>query len=155
MKKIDIKTGHLDNEYILKLLEEHLQDMHSTSPPQSVHALDISGLQTPDVTFWSAWEGEKLLGCVALKELEHDHAEIKSMRTVTHLRNKGTAALLMTHLLAVAKERGYARLSLETGSMDFFMPARQLYAKFGFATCAPFADYELDPNSVFMTLKLR
>lgn len=139
---------------IAALLTEHLRDMHATSPPESVHALDLSALRAPGISFWTAWDGAQLAGCGALKKLDSGHAEIKSMRTASTHRRKGVAATVLAHLIAVARQRGYRRLSLETGSMDFFEPARQLYARHGFTYRAPFGDYAEDPNSVFMTLAL-
>jgi putative acetyltransferase len=124
------------------------------SPPESIHALDIEELRKPEITFWSVWEGTELIGCGALKELDAQHAEIKSMRTALSHRRKGVARLMLQHLLEEARKRGYRRLSLETGSMDAFDPARQLYASFGFVYCSPFADYKEDPYSVFMTKEL-
>jgi putative acetyltransferase len=116
--------------------------------------LNIDGLRQPEITFWSVWEGQELVGCGALKELDAGHAEIKSMRTAkAHLR-KGVATILLQHIVKEAKQRGYRRLSLETGSMDYFEPARRLYFQFGFRSCAPFANYVEDPNSVFMTREL-
>ncbi|HEX8118449.1 MAG TPA: GNAT family N-acetyltransferase [Pyrinomonadaceae bacterium] len=151
---MEIRVDDLSGAEIRALLEEHLRHMHSVSPPESVHALDLDGLRRPEVTFWTAWEGEELVGCGALKQLDPRHGEIKSMRTAAaHLR-KGVAARLLEHILAEAARRGYARLSLETGSQPDFEPARSLYARFGFGYCEPFADYTEDPNSVFMTLEL-
>src|SRR5580765_720196 len=124
------------------------------SPPESVHALDLEALRSNDITFWTAWDGEGLLGCGALKELDPDHGEIKSMRTVAaHLR-KGVARALLDHILGEAKRRGYSRVSLETGSAAAFAPAQKLYAGFGFTYCGPFADYVEDPYSVFMTRQI-
>lgn len=149
-----VKTDDLSGPEIRALLEEHLRGMYLISPPESVHALDIEALRGPGITFWTVWEGGELLGCGALKELDPGHAEIKSMRTAAaHLR-RGVAARLLTHMLEEAGRRGYARLSLETGSQDAFEPARRLYARFGFTYCEPFADYVEDPNSVFMTREL-
>ncbi|MTH69872.1 GNAT family N-acetyltransferase [Agromyces bracchium] len=128
--------------------------MFATSPAESVHALDVSGLSVPEVTLWTIGEGDDLLGCVALKQLDPAHGELKSMRTDAAARGRGLGARLLEYVLAEAKRRGYARLSLETGSEAFFRPARTLYAKYGFVECPPFADYALDPNSVFMTLEL-
>jgi putative acetyltransferase len=151
---MQIKIDDLTSSEIHELLQEHLRNMRRLSPPESVHALDIEGLRQPDITFWTVWENGDLLGCGALKELDAQHGEIKSMRTsALHLR-KGVATKLLEHILAEAKHRGYSRLSLETGSMAAFEPARQLYAGFGFTYCAPFADYVADPNSVFMTREL-
>jgi putative acetyltransferase len=126
--------------------------MHS--PPESVHALDIDALCSPEITFWAAWEERELLGCGALLELDSRHGEIKSMRTATaHLR-KGVASRILEHIIKEAERRSYTRLSLETGSMEAFAPARTLYTSFGFVFCEPFADYVPDPYSVFMTRAL-
>ncbi|MEY2855599.1 MAG: hypothetical protein RL030_2731 [Pseudomonadota bacterium] len=136
------------------LLEEHLRDMHTHSPPESVHALDVRKLQQPDITFWTVRDGAVLLGCGALKQLDRSHGEIKSMRTPTSLRRQGAGRAMLTHIIAVARGRGYERLSLETGSMEAFLPAQQLYQHYGFTYCGPFGDYRSDPNSLFMTLML-
>jgi putative acetyltransferase len=151
---MDIRRDDPQTPAITQLLGEHLATMALHSPPESCHALDVEGLTAPDVTFWAVWEGPELLGCGALLELDRTHGEIKSMRTATpHLR-KGVASQLLLQIIAEAKRRGYARLSLETGSMDAFVPARALYARFGFVVCEPYACYVPDPNSVFMTLEL-
>ena len=139
---------------VLALLEEHLATMHELSPPESVHALDVSRLKSPDITFWSVREDATLLGCGALKELGPRHGEIKSMRTPTSLRRRGAGRAMLVHILAEARARGYRRLSLETGSAEAFLPAQHLYRSVGFRYCEPFADYKADPNSVFMTLEL-
>jgi putative acetyltransferase len=136
------------------LLEEHLRDMRAHSPPESVHALDVGKLQHPDITFWTAREGALLLGCGALKQLDSVHGEIKSMRTPAALRRQGAGRAMLVHIIEVARGRGYERLSLETGSMDAFLPAQRLYQRHGFAYCEPFGEYRPDPNSVFMTLEL-
>ena len=151
---MQIKVDDLTGPEIAALLDEHLESMYTHSPPESVHALPIDKLQSPDVTFWSMWENNELLGCGALKELDRQHGEIKSMRTVSgHLR-KGVARAVLSHIIEQAKQRGYQRLSLETGSMAAFEPARQLYERVGFTYCEPFGDYIEDPNSVFMTMAL-
>jgi putative acetyltransferase len=124
------------------------------SPPESIHALDIESLRSPEITFWSAWEGPALLGCGALLELDPEHGEIKSMRTARQHLREGVASRMLQHILAEAELRSYTRLSLETGSMEAFAPARALYTRYGFAFCDPFANYVLDPNSVFMTRRL-
>lgn len=139
---------------IAALLTEHLKDMRATSPPESVHALDLDGLRQPNIRFWTLWDGRNLTGCGALKWLDAEHAEIKSMRTAATYKQQGVASQILQHLINDAKAAGVQRLSLETGSMAFFLPARSLYAKFGFELCGPFADYTLDPNSLFMTKKL-
>lgn len=151
---MNIKIDDLTGSEIYELLQEHLQSMFRHSPPESVHALNIEALRKPEITFWTVWENGELLGCGALKELDPQHAEIKSMRTSSlHLR-KGVAKNLLNHVVEEARRRGYRRLSLETGSMEAFEPARKLYAGFGFTYCEPFADYVEDPNSVFMTREL-
>jgi putative acetyltransferase len=136
------------------LLAEHLADMHATSPPESVHALDVSALQAPAVTFWTARRDGVLLGCGALKELDPAHGEVKSMRTTSAARGTGVGTALLLHLLAEARTRGYTRLSLETGTQDYFAPAHRLYLRHGFASCGPFGDYTDDPNSAYFTLTL-
>lgn len=151
---LTIRRDDLAGPEIRALLEEHLRSMHEITPPESVHAFDIAKLRQPDVTFWSVWSGSDLVGCGALRELDPRHGEIKSMRTVTVRRRSGVGRAVLAHIVAEARRRSYERLSLETGSMREFEPARRLYASFGFAVCAPFGDYCEDPNSVFMTLTL-
>ena len=151
---MDIRVDDLRGPEISQLLQEHLRDMARHSPPESVHALDLEGLRKPDITFWTVWEDSELLGCGALKELDAHHGEIKSMRTASRHLRKGVAAKLVGHILEEAKRRSYRRLSLETGSMQAFAPARRLYARFGFQECGPFADYVEDPYSAFMTKEL-
>lgn len=149
-----IKVDDLRSPEVAQLLEEHLQDMYAVSPPESVHALDLVKLRQPEITFWSVWDGEQLAGCGAIKELDAQHAEIKSMRTAKAYRGKGISVKIMEYMLAVAAERNYQRLSLETGPQDFFTPARKLYERFGFEYCGPFGDYAEDPYSTFMTKSL-
>ncbi|WP_045974913.1 GNAT family N-acetyltransferase [Vibrio neptunius] len=149
-----IKVNELDHPDVTHLLQEHLADMNATSPPESVHALDTSALKAPDVTFWTGWKAGQLLGCIAIKQLSESHAELKSMRTTPSVRNQGVASALLQYAIEQAKLSGYQRISLETGSMSFFKPARELYKKFDFEYCLPFADYQPDPNSHFMTLDL-
>jgi putative acetyltransferase len=139
---------------VFALLEEHLRSMHELSPPESVHALDVSRLKAPEITFWSVREGSTLLGCGALKELSPVHGEVKSMRTPAALRRRGAGRAVLSHILQEARTRGYTRLSLETGTAQAFLPAQKLYQSMGFTYCGPFAEYEPDPNSVFMTLEL-
>ena len=148
---MEIQRDNLTRPEVLALLEEHLRDMRSTTPPESVHALDPAGLLRPEVTFWSMWFDGELMGCGALKEIDPGHGEVKSMRTVLAHRRQGVAGAMLSHLLGVAKGRGYRRVSLETGSQSAFEPARRLYESFGFRYCAPFEGYVEDPNSVFMT----
>jgi putative acetyltransferase len=151
---VEIRLDDLRGRAIAQLLEEHLEDMRLQSPPESVHALDVSALRAPEITFWTVWEGSELAGCGAVKQLDPWHGEIKSMRTAAAHRRKGVAAALMVVILAEAARRGYRRLSLETGSMAAFAPARRLYRGFGFDYGRPFADYSEDPHSVFMTREL-
>jgi putative acetyltransferase len=152
---MEIKIDDLSGGEVIELLEEHLADMYATSPPESVHALDLDGLKSPEITFFSAWKGSQLLGCVAIKELDTQHAELKSMRTSQFARKSGVASKLLQHVLDTATARQYRRISLETGSEDYFKPARNLYQKFGFGYCEPFANYVLDPHSHFMSFELR
>jgi putative acetyltransferase len=148
---MDIKIDDLCGGAIARFLEEHLNDMRAVSPPESVHALDLERLREPAITFWTMWDEGQLVGCIALKELDATHGEIKSMRVSAHCRNQGLAKKLLHHLIDEAARRGYRRLSLETGSMPFFEPARRLYMNAGFESCAPFGDYIEDPNSVFLS----
>jgi len=149
-----IELDDLSRPQIHALLNEHLRNMYALSPPESVHALDLERLRSPEITFWTAWDGTLLIGCGALKELDSLHGEIKSMRTPEALRRRGAGRALLNHIIAVARTRGYQRLSLETGSMAAFRPAQQLYESAGFSFCGPFGEYREDPNSAFMTLRL-
>lgn len=149
-----IEIDDLSGADVAALLAEHLTDMYATSPACSVHALDLEALRAPSVTVWTARDEGGLLGCGALKELGPRHGELKSMRTAASARGRGVGGAVLGHLLAVARERGYARVSLETGSQPFFAPAHRLYARHGFVECGPFGDYVPDPSSVFMTLEL-
>jgi putative acetyltransferase len=151
---MEIRVDDLTSPDVIEFLEEHLRDVAQHSPPESCHALDLDGLRRAEVTFWTVWQDRELLACGALKELTARHGEIKSMRTAPAHRRRGVAARLMEHVLEEARRRGYERLSLETGSMAAFEPARRLYANFGFELCEPFADYVEDPYSVFMTREL-
>lgn len=146
-----IREDDARGKLIVGLLREHLESAAEHSPPESVHALDAEALRASNVTFWTGWQGDELLGCGALKELDVGHGEIKSMRTATAHRREGVAAKILEHIIQEAKRRSYFRLSLETGSMDAFRPARALYASYGFEYCGPFAGYVEDPYSVFMT----
>ena len=139
---------------VFALLEEHLRNMYELSPPESVHALDVTGLKAPDITFWSVREGDLLLGCGALRQLSPDHGEVKSMRTPDALRRRGAGRALLDHIIAEARRRGYRRLSLETGTAELFAAAHRLYESAGFQPCEPFGEYQPDPHSAFMTLDL-
>jgi putative acetyltransferase len=149
-----IELDDLSRPAVHELLKEHLTNMYELSPPESVHALDLSKLKHPSITFWTVWDDAVLLGCGALKELDPLHGEVKSMRTPMALRRRGAGRAILTHIIDVAKSRAYKRLSLETGSMAAFIPAQKLYESFGFNYCGPFGDYIDDPNSVFMFLNL-
>ena len=152
---MQIEVDDLSRELVHVFLQEHLEEMLSHSPPESAHALDLSQLRAPNITFWTAWDKQMLVSCGALKELDQKHGEIKSMRTANAYRGRGAGRAVLAHILDVAMARGYERLSLETGSMSAFLPAQKLYQKFNFEFCEPFANYKEDPHSVFMTLKLR
>ncbi|WP_042415461.1 GNAT family N-acetyltransferase [Streptacidiphilus anmyonensis] len=149
-----IVVDDLSGPQIAGFLEEHVRQMREISPPESKHALDLDGLRRPGITFWSVHDGDQIIGCGALRRLDADHAELKSMRTAVARKRGGVASRLLEHILAEARRTGFSRISLETGSADFFLPARSLYAKFGFTDCGPFADYRPDPLSTFMTRTL-
>lgn len=149
-----IVVDDLSGPEIAAFLEEHIREMRATTPPESKHALDLDGLRRPEVTFWSVRDEGVIVGCGAIKALDDVHAEVKSMRTAAARKRSGVASLLLGHLITEAARMGFTRLSLETGSAEFFAPARSLYEKFGFTYCEPFADYRPDPLSVFMTRTL-
>ena len=151
---MQIMEGGLDDPRVVALLHVHLSRARAETAPGSAHALDLSGLRAPEVMFWSAWEGEELLGVGALKRLDAEHGEVKSMHTAEAARGRGVASALLREILAAGRRRGMRRFSLETGSWAYFLPARALYARHGFVECGPFGDYREDPNSVFMTLEL-
>ncbi|GAB1537979.1 GNAT family N-acetyltransferase [Scytonema sp. NUACC21] len=151
---MEIREDDLTGQKIAEFLREHLENMYEVTPPQSVHALDLEALRSPNITFWSAWEGSELLGCGALKELDSRSGEVKSMRTAKAYRNRGVASKILEHIIQEAKRRGYDCLNLETGALPEFAPARALYTRYGFEYRGPFAEYIDDPNSVFMTKKL-
>jgi len=149
-----ITKGDFNDPRVIELLQIHLTSARAETAPGSAHALDLTGLQSPEISFWTLWEDEKLLGVGALKRLSADHGEVKSMHTVKSVRRRGVGSTLLRHIIATARESGMSRLSLETGTWEYFQPAQTLYRNHGFVECAPFADYVLDPNSVFMTLNL-
>lgn len=156
-----IEKGSLNDTRVIALLHAHLLRARAETGPGSAHALDLSGLRAPDITFWSAWDGggpgdagATVIGVGALKELSADHGEVKSMHTAEAVRGRGVGGAMLRHIIAEARARGMTRLSLETGSWPYFAPARGLYARHGFVECGPFGDYRSDPNSVFMTLAL-
>jgi putative acetyltransferase len=141
-------------EDVRALLARHLAFARAASPPEAVFALDVDGLAGPAVTFCSFRAGGQLLGVGALKELDPEHAELKSMHTAAQARGQGVGGAIVAHLLALARERGYRRVSLETGSMAEFAPARALYARAGFEPCGPFGGYPVSPYSTFMSIAL-
>jgi putative acetyltransferase len=149
-----ISNGDLLDSRVVDLLGFHLRSMQGSSPPGSVYALDLSGLKRPDISFFTAWEGEQLLGCGALRELSPTHGEIKSMRTAPQHLRRGVAAALLGHMLGIATERGYERVSLETGSGEAFDPAIGLYRRFGFAKGDAFGDYAASDFNQFFHLVL-
>ena len=150
----DIAADDPRADDVRALLARHLAFAHEETPPEHVHALDLSGLLDPTVTFFSARRDGDLVGIGALRELDRDHGELKSMHTAAAERGRGVGRAMVDHLLGVARVRGYRRVSLETGSTDPFVPARSLYAGVGFTPCGPFGDYGPSPNSTFMTLAL-
>lgn len=149
-----IGTDDLTDPRMHALLAEHLAQMRAQSPACSVHALDLGRLRAPGITVFSAWDREELLGCGALKQLTPVHGELKSMRTAAAHQGRGVGRAMLRHLLAVARERGYQRVSLETGATLPFIPAVRLYRSEGFERCGPFGDYREDPHSLFLTRAL-
>ena len=151
---MDIRLDDLTHPAVHALLEEHMAGMRALSPPECVFALDLDKLRHPAISFWTAWEGADLVGCGAVRELDAAHGEIKSMRTPNALRRRGAGKAILQHIIATARQRGYQRLSLETGTHPGFGAAHTLYQDAGFVDCGPFGDYPLDPHSRFFTLQL-
>ena len=151
MKSIE---GNFDNSEVNDLLKKHFVELRSVSPAGSTHVLDIDGLKDPSIKFWSLWENNELIGCGALKFLEKNHGEFKSIRVADQFRKKGSGERIINHLIEEAKKLNIIKLSIETGAGEFFLPARNLFSKFGFKTCPPFAHYRDDPNSCYYTLNL-
>lgn len=149
-----IVEGDLCDSRVVGLLHTHLTSARAETTPGSAHALDLTGLQSPDISFWTIWDDETLLGIGALKRLSADHGEIKSMHTAQSMRARGAGSAMLRHIIATARASGMSRLSLETGSWEYFRPAQAFYRSHGFVECPPFADYVLDPSSVFMSLDL-
>lgn len=152
---MDIRIDDLTSPEVIALIGEHYQEMLAQSPEDSMHALDVEHLRKPEITFWTVWENNELLGCGAMKELDPTHGEIKSMRTAAIHKRKGIAKRVLEHMLEEAQRRGYEKVSLETGTLDSFKPAIQLYRRLGFEYCEPFADYVEDPYSVFLTRSVK
>ena len=151
MKSIE---GNFDNSEVNDLLKKHFIELRSVSPTGSTHVLDINGLKDPSIKFWSLWENNKLIGCGALKFLEKNHGEFKSIRVADEFRKKGIGERIIEHLIGEAKKLEISKLSIETGAGEFFLPARSLFSKFGFKLCPPFAHYKEDPHSCYYTLNL-
>ena len=151
---MEIRAGGLGDPGVEALIRYHRDEARATTPSCNAHSLDSAGLGDPAVSFFSAWDGGTLLGIGAIKQLDADHAELKSMRTAPDQLRRGVGRAILTHLIAVARERGYARLSLETGTAPMFGPANAMYEAFGFVDCAPFGGYPASPHNRFMTLSL-
>jgi putative acetyltransferase len=151
---VKIVVDDLSGPRIAAFLADHVRDMRAITPLESKYALDLDGLRRPGITFWTVLDGDTVVGCAALKQLDPGHAELKSMRTAPARQRSGIASLLLTHVIAEAKRMGLRRLSLETGTADYFVPARKLYEKFGFESCEPFADYQPSPYNTFLTRTL-
>ena len=148
---IRIVAGDIADPRVIELLQTHLERARAETAPGSAHALGLTGLMAPDVRFVAAWDDDMLVGCGALKVLSAAEGELKSMHTVEAMRGRGIGGALVDHLVALGRTLGLSRLVLETGSWDYFQPARRLYLAHGFVECGPFGDYADDPNSVFMT----
>ena len=146
--------NNFDNAEVNHLLTKHFIELRSVSPDDSCHVLDIKGLKDSSIKFWSFWDNNQLIGCAALKFLDYEHGEFKSIRVEDNSRGKGVGKKIISHLIEVAKNEGIKRLSIETGAGDFFKSARKLFKKFGFKTCRPFADYKEDPNSCYFDLEI-
>jgi putative acetyltransferase len=146
----DIRRGDFSDPQVIALLRYHFEQNRANSPPDSCHVLDLSAMQVPEIAFFTLWEGVELLGMGALKRLSAAEGELKSMRTKPSALRRGVAGAILRHLIAEAGRSGFESLWLETGSYDYFAPARALYARHGFVECAPFGDYQHDPNSAFM-----
>jgi putative acetyltransferase len=149
MKSIE---GNFDNSEVLELLNKHFIELRSVSPEGSAHVLDIEGLNDQNIKFWSLWEGNLLMGCGALKLLNKEHGEFKSIRVEDRFRKKDNGIKILKHLIFEAKKLNIKRISVETGTGDFFTPARKLFNKCGFKLCKPFAHYKEDPNSCYMSM---
>ena len=146
--------GNFDNSDVNDLLKKHFIELRSVSPAGSTHVLDIDGLKDPSIKFWSLWEDNKLVGCGALKFLEKNHGEFKSIRVADEFKKRGAGERIINHLIEEAKKLKISKLSIETGAGEFFLPARKLFSKFGFKPCGPFAHYKEDPNSCYYTKNL-
>jgi putative acetyltransferase len=146
----DIRRDNLSGADVQALVQEHINEMLSNTPIESVHTLPLDSLRKPEVTFWSVWHQGELSGCGALMELDSTHGEIKSMRTKAKFLRMGVGQAILSRIISEANLRGYTRISLETGSTEAFKPALTLYEQNGFEVCGPFGDYKNDPNSIFI-----
>ena len=151
---MNIHRGDLSDKRVIALLKHHFDRCHAESPPESCHVFDVSRLAAPGIDFWAAWSAGELLGVGAMKPLDQAHGEVKSMHTAETARRRGVASAILNHIIASSRKRGFTRLSLETGSYGYFLPAVALYKSHGFTECPPFGDYRQDPNSLFLTLVL-
>jgi putative acetyltransferase len=151
---MEIREDDLTGSQTVRFLAAHLENMQQITPPESVHALGVEALRSPEITLWSAWEEEVLLGCGALKALNRESGEIKAMRTADAHRRRGVGSRILERIIEEARRRGYRRLYLETGAMAEFSAAHALYTRYGFELRGPFGDYAPDPNSVFMAKEL-
>jgi putative acetyltransferase len=151
---MDIRRGDLSDQRILALLRHHYDTCHEVTPKCSAHVFTVEQLAAPEIDFWAAWDGETLLGVGAMKLLDASHGEVKSMHTAEAARRRGVGGAILRHITETARVRGITRLSLETGSFDYFLPAAAMYRAHGFVEGPPFGDDRADPNSVFMTLVL-
>jgi putative acetyltransferase len=151
---MQITSGDLDDSRVVEMLRTHLTSARAQTARGSAHALDLDGLRSPDISVWTIWDNGTLLAIGALRRLSPDHGEVKSMHTAESARRRGAGSAMLRHIIASARKGGMSRISLETGSWEYFRPARALYARHGFVECPPFASYVPDPNSVFMTLDL-
>ncbi|MCK1714151.1 MULTISPECIES: GNAT family N-acetyltransferase [unclassified Bradyrhizobium] len=151
---MQIRTGDTFDPRVVALFDHHITAARAQTAPGSAHALDLAGLRAADVAFWTGWDGEMLVATGALKALSVDHGEVKSMHTARAARQRGFGGRMLRHIIAEARARGMTRLSLETGSWDYFKPAHVLYRAHGFVPCGPFEGYVEDPNSLFLTLEL-
>ncbi len=151
---MQIITGDFSDQRVIDLIHIHQTSARAETAPGSAHALDLKGLQSPDIRFWTIWDDDELFGIGALKRLSPDHGEVKSMHTLKTKRGRGVGRAMLRHIIAMARADGMSRLSLETGSWEYFRPAWALYRRHGFLECPPFADYAPDPNSIFMSLEL-
>lgn len=151
----EIRDGDLEDARVQALLSHHFETARAATARGSAHVLDLSGLKSPDIHFWCAWEGEVVIGLGALKRLSAAHGEVKSMHTAQSHRRQGVGSAMLRHIISAARSAGFTRLSLETGAWAYFEPARTMYRRHGFVDCAPFGSYQLDPNSVFLTMELR